>query len=173
MTDGLETVVDGAANSQLPGLVRRIQSGEFVPPVARLIGFRCVSVNRGGAVFALEVDPARHANPMGTLHGGVLCDLADAAMGVAYASTLLEGETFTTVELKVNFLRPVWEGLLTATGHLVHGGRTIGLLECDVVDAAGRLVARASSTCMTLRDDRAIGRQAITGATLSTNDQPR
>ena len=60
--------------------------------------------------------------------------------------------------LKINFLRPVWEGRLTATGRLVNGGRSLGLLECDVVDASGRLVARASSTCMTLRGDRAEGR---------------
>jgi uncharacterized protein (TIGR00369 family) len=79
-------------------------------------------------------------------------------MGVAYASTLAEQDTFTTLELKINFLRPIWEGRLTATGRLVNGGRSLGLLECDVVDASGRLVARASSTCMTLRGDRAEGR---------------
>ncbi|MFQ5771237.1 MAG: PaaI family thioesterase, partial [bacterium] len=50
----------------------------------------------------------QHANPMGTLHGGVLCDIADAAMGMAYASTLEQGESFTTLELKINFLKPVW-----------------------------------------------------------------
>jgi len=60
--------------------------------------------------------------------------------------------------LKINFPRPVWEGRLTATGRLVNGGRSLGLLECDVVDASGRLVARAGSTCMTLRGDRAEGR---------------
>src|SRR3989442_7448104 len=87
---------------------------------------------------------------MGTLHGGVLCDIADAAMGMAWASTLDEGETFTTLELKINFLKPVWTGKLTATGRVVQGGRTIGLVECDVVDEKHRLVARASSTVMTL-----------------------
>jgi uncharacterized protein (TIGR00369 family) len=79
-------------------------------------------------------------------------------MGVAYASRLAEQDTFTILELKINFLRPIWEGRLTATGRLVNGGRSLGLLECDVVDASGRLVARASSTCMTLRGDRAEGR---------------
>ena len=54
----------------------------------------------------------QHANPMGTLHGGVLCDVADAAMGIAYASTLAEGETFATLELKINFLKPVWTAKL-------------------------------------------------------------
>jgi len=104
------------------------------------------------------VAEARHANPMGTLHGGILCDIADAAMGMAFASTLDEGETFTTLELKINFLKPVWTGRLVATGRVVKGGRTIGLVECDVVDEKERLVARASSTCMTLRGEEANGR---------------
>ena len=82
-----------------------------------------------------------------------LCDVADAAMGVAYASTLADGESFTTLELKINFLRPFWDGTLTATARVVKAGRTIGLTECDVTDADGRLIARAMSTCMTLRGD--------------------
>jgi uncharacterized protein (TIGR00369 family) len=73
-------------------------------------------------------------------------------MGVAYASTLEDGESFTTIELKINFLRPFKSGTLVATGHVVKAGRTIGLVECDVTDTEGRLVARAMSTCMTLRD---------------------
>ena len=130
------------------------------PPVARLVGMRLVEVGDGEARFELEVDPERHANPMGTLHGGVLCDVADAAMGCAYASRLGEGETFTTLELKINFLKPVRAGLVNANARLVRGGRTIGLVECDVVDTDGALVARASSTCMTLRGDGAAGRSA-------------
>jgi uncharacterized protein (TIGR00369 family) len=79
-------------------------------------------------------------------------------MGIAYAATLDEDETFTTLELKINFLKPVRSGLLVATGRLVKGGRSIGLVECDVVDDKDRLVARASSTCMTLRGEQAVGR---------------
>jgi uncharacterized protein (TIGR00369 family) len=128
------------------------------PPVARLIGMRLIEIGDGEARFELEADPERHANPMGTLHGGILCDMADAAMGCAYASRLGEGESFTTLELKVNFLKPVWSGLLTARARVVRGGRTIGLVECDVLDVAEALVARASSTCMTLRGELAAGR---------------
>jgi uncharacterized protein (TIGR00369 family) len=95
---------------------------------------------------------------MGTLHGGILCDVADAAMGVAYASTLGDGETFTTLELKINFLRPFRSGTLTAAARVVNSGRTIGLAECDVTDADGRLIARATSTCMTLRGGSSEGR---------------
>jgi uncharacterized protein (TIGR00369 family) len=95
---------------------------------------------------------------MGTLHGGILCDIADAAMGMAYASTLGDGESFTTLELKINYLKPVRTGKLRATGRVVKGGRTVGLVECDVVDDRDHLVARASSTCMTLRGEQAKGR---------------
>jgi uncharacterized protein (TIGR00369 family) len=143
----------------LAGYVGKLQRGEIrPPPVVTDIGLLPITFERGRAVFDLEVDLTRHANPMGTLHGGILCDLADAAMGMAYASTLAEGDTFTTLELKINFLRAVREGRLSATGRVVHAGRSIGLVECDVVDPDGRLVARASSTCMTLRGERAVGR---------------
>src|SRR5258708_35073614 len=112
-------------------LLPEIQCGEAVrPPVATLIGFTLTEVEPGRAVVALEAD-RRHANPMGTVHGGILCDIADAAMGIAYAATLDEGETFTTLELKINFLKPVRTGRLVATGRIVRGGHTGGLGQCD------------------------------------------
>jgi uncharacterized protein (TIGR00369 family) len=139
-------------------LIDKVRRGELPPPpVASLIGFVLTAVEPGRAVIELSADP-RHANPMGTVHGGILCDVADAAMGMAYASSLDEGETFTTLELKINFLKPVWTGKLVATGRVVKGGRTVGLVECDVVDEKDRLVARAPATCMTLRGDEAKGR---------------
>ena len=139
-------------------LIQKALRGEAPPPpVATLIGFRLTEVEPGHAVIEFEASE-RHANPMGTLHGGILCDIADAAMGMAYASTLEEGETYTTLELKINFLKPVWTGKLRAVGRLVKGGRTIGLVECDVTDERQSLVARASSTCMTLRGTQARGR---------------
>jgi len=128
------------------------------PPVAGTVGMRLTAIGEGEATFELDVDPERHANPMGTVHGGILCDLADAAMGCAYASRLGDGESFTTLEMKINFLKPFWSGLLVARARLVKGGRTIGLVECDVEEADGSLVARASATCMTLRGEMAAGR---------------
>jgi uncharacterized protein (TIGR00369 family) len=137
---------------------RMILRGEAPPPpIATLLGFTLTAVGEGEATIELKVDE-RLANPMGTLHGGVLGDIADAAMGMAWASTLDEGETFTTLELKINFLKPVWSGTLRARGRVVKGGRTVGLVECDVLDAQDRLVARASSTCMTLRGAQGEGR---------------
>ena len=123
------------------------------PPVAELLGIRLVSVDDGECVFEMEARP-EHANPMGTVQGGVICALADAAMGLAYASLLDEGESFTTLELKANYLRAVTDGTLVATGRVVHAGRTIGLTTCDVVDGDGRKIAHATSTCMTLREPR-------------------
>jgi uncharacterized protein (TIGR00369 family) len=123
------------------------------PPVSELLGLRLLSFADGECVFEMEAKP-EHGNPMGTLQGGIICALADAAMGMAVATTLGEGETFTTLELKTNYLRQVVEGTLTATGRVLHAGRTIGLATCDVVDEQGRLVAHATSTCMTLREDR-------------------
>jgi uncharacterized protein (TIGR00369 family) len=137
---------------------RRIVSGEDAPPpIARLVGFDLTEIEPGRAVVSFQASE-RHANPMGTLHGGVLCDIADAAMGMAYASTLAEGETFTTLELKINYLKPVWNATLQARAKVVKQGRSVGLVECDVLDEGGGLVARASSTCMTLRDEQAAGR---------------
>jgi uncharacterized protein (TIGR00369 family) len=137
---------------------RRMISGEVPqPPVATLVNFRLVAIEPGRSRFEMHAD-ARHLNPLGTLHGGILCDIADAAMGVAYGSTLDEGETFTTLELKINFLRPVREADLIAEGVVVSRGRTVGLAECTVVDEQGRLVAKASSTCITLRGEQARGR---------------
>src|SRR5215472_5828071 len=111
---------------------RKVQRGELTaPPIARLLGFVLKSIEPGHAVFEMEADE-RHHNPMGTLHGGVYCDLADAAMGYAYAATLGEGETFTTIELKINFLRAVRKATLTAEARVVKVGSAVGYVECDV-----------------------------------------
>ena len=137
--------------------IRRFLRGEAQPPVAKLIGFRVTAGRRGEARFEFHA-ARRHTNPMGTLQGGVLCCLADAAMGYAYASTLEEGESFTTLELKINYLKPVWNGRILAVGRVVKRGRTVGMTECDMTDEDGDLVARATSTCMTLRGEMAKGR---------------
>jgi uncharacterized protein (TIGR00369 family) len=134
-------------------------AGEVAPPpVARTIGFAMTSIGDGRAVFEMDTDPARHANPMGTVHGGILCDIADGAMGMAFASTLADGESFTTLELKINYLRPVWRARLRAEGTVLKRGRDIALVACDVLDEKGTLVAHATCTCMVLRGERAAGR---------------
>jgi len=133
-------------------------SGELPPPpIAQLIGFRPIAFDNGEVV--LEFDAAeKHTNPMGTLHGGVLCDVADLAMGMAFAATLEDDESFTTLELKINFLRPVFKEKLLAYGRVVKRGKSVGMVECDVKNSAGALVAKVSSTCMVLRGLQASGR---------------
>jgi uncharacterized protein (TIGR00369 family) len=138
-----------------PDLKQRATANDV--PVARLIGFEAKEVGEGRATVILSAGP-QHANPMGTLHGGILCDIADAAMGIAFASTLVAEESFTTVELKINFFRPVWQGMLRAEGTVVNRGRTVGYAECAITDEENRLVAKAACTCMVLRGQKAAGR---------------
>ena len=126
-------------------------------PVARLIGFEAKEIGDGRATVTLAAGP-QHANPMGTLHGGILCDIADAAMGMAFASTLAADESFTTVELKINFFRPVWEAFLKADGKVVRRGRSLGYIECEIANERGQLIAKAASTCLALRGQDAKGR---------------
>lgn len=136
-------------------LVERVRKESV--PIAKLIGFEMSEIEDGRAVGHLDAG-ARHSNPMGTLHGGILCDLADAAMGMAFASTLKAHETFTTLELKINFLRPVWTARLRAEATVVSRGKKIGYVECTVKDEKDRLVAKAVSTCLILRGVQAAGR---------------
>ena len=120
------------------------------PPVAEFVGLQLVSAEPGAAVMELTVE-RHHHNPMGALQGGILATLADGAMGYAYGAGLDDGETFTTLGLHVDYLKAVREGTVRASAKVVKRGRTIGLVECDVTDEEGTLLARASSTCMTLR----------------------
>lgn len=123
-------------------------------PIGKLIGFRVDEITAGRAVASLRSGP-QHANPMGTLHGGVLCDLADAAMGMAFVSTLAADESFTTMGLSINFFRPVWQAALRAEARVVNRGKNLGYIECEVLDQDDRLIAKATSTCLVLRGDQA------------------
>jgi uncharacterized protein (TIGR00369 family) len=125
--------------------------------IAELIGFRVEHISSGRAVASLQSGP-QHANPMGTLHGGVLCDLADAAMGMAFVSTLRADESFTTMALSISFFHPVWQTRLRAEARVVNRGTNVGYLECDVIDQDERLVAKATSTCFVLRGEQAKAR---------------
>lgn len=138
--------------------LRRLVAGEISPPaIAQLIGFVATHAELGRSIMELDTTE-RHANPMGTLHGGVVCDLADAAMGTAFSTTLEDDETFTTVDLTCKFFKPIWNAHLVATGIVVKRTRTLGLIECEVTDGGGSLVAKLYSTCMVLRGADAKGR---------------
>lgn len=118
-------------------------------PLGSVLGIELESMGDGEATWTMDAGP-HHANPMGTMHGGVLCDIGDAALSTAYMSTLEADESFTTVDLSVHFLRPVRSGRLDAVGRVVHRGRRIGMAESEVINEDGELVAKLSGTCMTL-----------------------
>ena len=125
-------------------------AGHNTIPLGRAMGFHAVAVDEGRAVIELDTHD-HHLNTMGRLHGGVLCTIADTAMGIAHACSLAEGFTSATVEMKINFLRPAAAGMkLRASGHVLKQGRTIAMCECDVTDEQGQLVAKASGTFITI-----------------------
>jgi len=122
------------------------------PPIAELIGFTIEAMADGRAVGTMETGP-QHFNPMGTVHGGILCDLADAAMGMAFASTLAPDEGFTSINLSINFFRPVWRSRLRAEARVTNRGKNVGYVECEVTDQDGKRIAKADSTCFILRGE--------------------
>ncbi len=113
------------------------------------LGMKLVSIGEGKAKVSLTVDQRFH-NPMGTLHGGIMTDLADATMGIAVMSTLKDGESFTTLELKMNFLRPVIKGEISAEANVVHRGTKIAMVESVLKNDEGKDVARGTATQMIL-----------------------
>jgi uncharacterized protein (TIGR00369 family) len=141
----------------LQELEQILRGGAPPPPIAQLLGLKLTGVRPARVVIEVDAS-ARHANPMGTLHGGVICDLADLAMGAAMATTLEDEESFTTLDLTSKFFKPIWNARLRATGYVVKRTRTLGLVECDVEDDKGSLVAKVYSSCMVLRGDEARGR---------------
>ena len=133
-------------------------SMRYPPAISRTIGFDVVELGEASAVMEMTTDPSVHANPMGTVHGGVLCDIADAAIGTAHVTTLAEGESFTSIDLRINFFRPVWKDTIRATAKAVQLGKTISYYTCDVTRSDGKLVATVTSSVMTLRGKASEGR---------------
>lgn len=125
-------------------------------PISRLVGFEVQPAtiadgepDAGHAIVNINCGPQHH-NPMGRVHGGLVSALADAAMGIAFGRTLLSSEDFSTIEMKVSFIRPVREGRLSAKAEVIQRGLRIGFVECQITDKRGKLVATASSTCTVL-----------------------
>jgi uncharacterized protein (TIGR00369 family) len=119
------------------------------PPVAALVGFTIAEIAEGRV--AMELDPAEfHYNPLASVHGGIVATLLDSVMGCAVHSKLPRGRGYTTVEIKVNYVRPVTAatGRVRAEGTTIHVGRQIATAEGRLVDAAGRLYAHATTTCL-------------------------
>ncbi|WP_145947280.1 PaaI family thioesterase [Paenibacillus sp. Y412MC10] len=136
---------------------KTVTDGKEASPVEQLLGIKPVTIDPGQVLFEMETTES-HSNPQGTLNGGITSTLADIAMGVAFGTTLQPEESFTTIELKINFLKPIWSGLIRAEAKVMKKGQTIGFIECSVFDEKQSLVAFATSTCMILRGDKAKGR---------------
>jgi uncharacterized protein (TIGR00369 family) len=142
----VETLLKHDGLSFLRGLI----DGTFpAPPITQTLGFTLSEVEHGRAIFS-GTPQMRHYNPIGTVHGGFAMTLLDSALACAVHSTLSKGETYTTLEIKVNLVRPLTRetGLVRAEGRIIHRGRTLGTSEGDIKDASGRLYAHASTTCM-------------------------
>ena len=121
-------------------------NGRTIPPIVALLGVRLISAQDGQAVAELPVRPDLF-NAMGSLHGGVFADLADITIGAAIASAAEPEELFTTSQLSLHYFAAVREGTVRAKASLIRRGRTTGYAECDLLDATGLLVAKATSTC--------------------------
>mgnify|MGYP001827713447 CR=1 FL=1 len=129
--------------------LRDIKEGRIDrPPAAMLLGYRIHMVENGYAVF--ELDPAEyHYNPFATVHGGILSTLLDSAMTSSVITTLPPGKTCATVEIKVNFIRPVSAetGVLRCEARPVHVGRRLATVEGFLKNKEGKLIAHGISTC--------------------------
>lgn len=131
---------------------------KYPTAISKLLGFRIVEISKGCAKLELNANAEIHGNQQGTVHGGMLCELADAAIGTAHSTAIQEGETFTSIDLKIKFFRPVWESVLTATAKQIHHGKTITHYQCEITRDDGKAIALATSTVMTLRGNAANGR---------------
>jgi len=133
--------------TKLDQIRARLRESAPLLPIAEHLGFHITAVKPGRVTIELDVRP-HHANAIGTLHGGVLCDIADAAMALSHATNIAADETFTTLELKINFLKPVWKGKLRAEGKVIHPGRQVATSEGRLYGPDGKLYAHGTTTCV-------------------------
>lgn len=157
------SVADILASMSGLDFLRGIADGRVAgPPIAQLLGFRPVEVENGRVVFAATPD-ARHYNPIGSVHGGFAATLLDSCMSCAVQSVLEAGHGYTTVELKVNFVRPLSAdmGEVRAEGKIIHCGRQIGTAEGRLTDMKGRLLAHGTATCLVFRLSRSGAAPAV------------
>jgi uncharacterized protein (TIGR00369 family) len=141
--------------------LKAMQSGELPPPpIAVLMDMSITEVSEGRVVFAAEPSEY-HYNPLGTVHGGVMATLLDSALGCAVQSMLPAGTSYTTLELKVNYLRPMTAkaGTVYAEGKIIHLGGRIATAEGRLTDARGKLYAHGTTTCIILRPSSPSGQE--------------
>jgi len=139
----------GAALSGRDHLQAMLDGHIAPPPISGLLNFTLVAIGDGDVRFRCTPDESMY-NPIGLVHGGLVCTLLDSVAGCAVQTTLAAGIGYTSLEIKVNYLRPVraGEGELEAVGRVTRHGRRVSFAEGEVRDARDRLVATASSTCL-------------------------
>lgn len=123
---------------------------EPASPATKTLGITIKRLSKGRAWLEMHVDEHLH-NLSGTMHGGIMGDIADAAMGIALATTLEPEEDFTTVEMKMSFLRPHIRGLLKAEGTLAKRGRRMAFTEAVLTNSKREVIAKSSGTCLLLK----------------------
>lgn len=150
-----DPMIGAVAGRTMSGLeyLQAIVAGQLPPPpIAVLMEIRLIEIEEGRAVFAVE--PAEyHYNPNGTVHGGLASTLFDSALGCAIHSTLPAGTGYTTIELHVNFLRPLTRdsGLVRCEAEVIHVGRRLGTAQARLIDGNGKIYGHATTTCMIFR----------------------
>jgi uncharacterized protein (TIGR00369 family) len=141
--------------AEMTGLevIRWVQSERptDVPSIDRLLGLRFDEVDPGRVVISLETRPD-FSNPLGTVHGGIAATLLDSVMGCAIHTTLPAGVSYTTLEIKVNYIRAAGVNgqTLSATGTVMHSGRRTATAQGEVLDEQGKLIAHGTTTCIVL-----------------------
>ena len=131
---------------------------KYPTAISKLLGLRVVGIEQAYARLQLDADAEIHGNQQGTVHGGLLSELADAAIGTAHSTLIEAGESFASIDLRISFFRPVWKATLTATARPIQRGRTITHYQCEIASEDTRLIALAAGTVMTLRGAAAAGR---------------
>ena len=154
-TSPVDPLALAARGLELSGLeyIEAIFRGELPPPpIATLMGFRGVEAELGRALFEMEPG-SQHYNPIGSVHGGVALTLLDSAMGCAIHTTLEQGVSYTTLEVKTNFVRPISAdtGLISCEGRVIHPGSRVATAEGRLTDSAGKLLAHGTTTCLIVR----------------------
>lgn len=155
------SVSEAAPRSVLSGLeyMRQLMAGERVPSgMGQLMNFRLVEVSEGRAVFVVEPDE-RHYNGLGIAHGGLAATLLDSALGCAINTMMPPGRIFTTLEMKINYVRPMKRetGEVRCEAGVLHVGRTVATAKGRIVDAGGKLYAHGTATCMLFRGPKKDG----------------
>ena len=147
--DTKEAAMRGLAMAGKDYIAAMVRGEMPAPPIAVLIGFRMTESEVGRSVMTL-VPSERQYNPLGTVHGGVAATVLDSVMGCAVHTTLPPGRGFTTLEIKINYLRAMSEqtGPVRAEGKVVHSGRSTAVAEGRIVDGEGRIYATGTTTCL-------------------------